>query len=621
MAELPSGLFEDLSKLPPDLSEPSDDDSPWAESILTISRSPSPAGLQFLQERFGQHQSESLNENRSNVHLLTGLRLDDEDIFGEGAPSSRRSFVDVTASAKPERSSQQFSNSFDATCRVHSHRADVWPYQIFLRNKAMSSSQVDPEPFKESEKSTQYLSKSSDDRRNAYSHKGSAMDNGSLLRKRSISSRKLFLDAMLLKEPENSMQHLSKSYNDGNNVDKSRHSFLANDENLHRQGSWPPRSPFIDKFQSNRLEGSVQYLSKSVCEERRSSHFRTASVSDDKDPFRHEPVSSITDTTEVKEPTKSTMNLPEPFDSGESVHLSLYHKVGDYSQFILPSPFSDATKVREQINHNNILYSKTKPVRDLQKEDAEKHVSLFLAQHKDLKPLFEEALRRMNTDQFVDHVRRLLKKYYLDLFRNAQTDSDRATCHFLRGRESRVRIARQIAGRFNSEYNEIRAELAQHMQEMGSTVPDVDDWIAGNAPQSNAAKSKAPNNISFSDDESCDVDDDGDENQQKDLLPSAVEMEEILLRGRPFQNLSMNFEALLLPAALGSLTRLLMTVPNDRIWFSVENDLSLSNRLKILIEDHTEENWNWWPLQPSMRSLKNDETRLHWRCVSIPIYP
>lgn len=615
MTELPPDLFEDLSEIPPELSE-TPDDSPWADSILTISRSPSPHVFQSPQEKFRQHQSELLDGNRSRVHLHTGLLLDDDDIYGKGATSSRRSFVDVTASMKPERSSQHLSESYDARCRVRSRQNFASRYEISLRRRALSSSHVDSIAFKGLEKSTQSLSKSSDDRRNAYSHKGSATDDGTLFRKMSISSRKPPSDAILLKAPEKSTQYLSKSYNDGSNVDKSHNNFLANDEKLLQQGSWPPRSPFVDKSQSKRLKQSIQYPSKLVCEDGRSSHFQTASVSDDKDPLRHEPVSSIADATETKEPIKSTINLPEPFDSGESVQLSPYQKIRDYSQYMLPSPISDATKVRLQINHNNILYSKTRPARDLQKEDAEKRVSHFLAQHKDLKPLFEEALRRMNTDRFIDHVQRLLKKYYLDLFRNADTDPDRATSHLLQGTVSRIRIARQIAGRFNSEYDEIRAEIGHHMQEIGSKVSDVDDWLAGNAPRSNAVEPRALNKIPFSDDEFCDNEEDEDMKQGTGLLPSAVEMEKMLIRGRPLQTLSMNLEALLLPATLGSLTRILMTVPNDRIWFSVENNLSFSNRLKMLIENHTEENWNWWPLQPSMRPLKDDETRLHWQCVS-----
>lgn len=67
----------------------------------------------------------------------------------------------------------------------------------------------------------------------------------------------------------------------------------------------------------------------------------------------------------------------------------------------------------------------------------------------------------------------------------------------------------------------------------------------------------------------------------------------------------------------GPLTRILMSIPSDRIWFSTEDDLSVWNKIKAFVENHTEENWNWWPLRPRMRLLQKDQTRLHWRCVSV----
>jgi hypothetical protein len=60
------------------------------------------------------------------------------------------------------------------------------------------------------------------------------------------------------------------------------------------------------------------------------------------------------------------------------------------------------------------------------------------------------------------------------------------------------------------------------------------------------------------------------------------------------------------------LTRVLMSIPSDRIWFSDEDDNSILNKFKILVEEFTEEDWDWWPL----RMLQKDQTRVHWLCVS-----
>ncbi|KAF2998955.1 hypothetical protein E8E13_006894 [Curvularia kusanoi] len=56
------------------------------------------------------------------------------------------------------------------------------------------------------------------------------------------------------------------------------------------------------------------------------------------------------------------------------------------------------------------------------------------------------------------------------------------------------------------------------------------------------------------------------------------------------------------------------TIPKDDIWLSDEQNVSLLNRVKAMIEDYTLLEWNWWPLQPRMRALRNLEKRLFWRC-------
>ena len=65
---------------------------------------------------------------------------------------------------------------------------------------------------------------------------------------------------------------------------------------------------------------------------------------------------------------------------------------------------------------------------------AERHLSALLAQHEDLKPLYEIVLRRMGKERFVNNFRRTLKQYYLDLVQSTNTNLERATVHLLRSR-------------------------------------------------------------------------------------------------------------------------------------------------------------------------------------------
>ena len=57
-----------------------------------------------------------------------------------------------------------------------------------------------------------------------------------------------------------------------------------------------------------------------------------------------------------------------------------------------------------------------------------------------------------------------------------------------------------------------------------------------------------------------------------------------------------------------------MSLTALRIVFDEER--SLSNYLKASIEHLTGEAWNWWPFRPSFRSLRSDEVRIEWQCVS-----
>lgn len=82
------------------------------------------------------------------------------------------------------------------------------------------------------------------------------------------------------------------------------------------------------------------------------------------------------------------------------------------------------------------------------------------------------------------------------------------------------------------------------------------------------------------------------------------------------RNLMTNHRIRPLPSDLQSLSRVIISTPDNRIWFSTKEDLSLSNRCKAFLEHSSEEPWCWWPLRPRMRLLQNDETRMHWLCVS-----
>ena len=73
-----------------------------------------------------------------------------------------------------------------------------------------------------------------------------------------------------------------------------------------------------------------------------------------------------------------------------------------------------------------------------------------------------------------------------------------------------------------------------------------------------------------------------EEDEIANVLPNISEAENFLLGGYSFSRLSISFRAFLLPSTLSHLTRVLMSIPSDRIWFSDEDDNSILNKFKIL---------------------------------------
>ena len=276
---------------------------------------------------------------------------------------------------------------------------------------------------------------------------------------------------------------------------------------------------------------------------------------------------------------------------------------------------------RSVISDLHEINSQASTRRSLQEVLAGEHLVILLTQHKELQPLFRDALNVINEKRFVDNMRRLLKRFYMDLALQAKTNLEHAATNLLRSRWSRIRLAQKIVDRLSPQKQE---DTTRQISEIQLQVRDLEAWIASNAGLSSHLANFPDINVPLPFDEVIEeeegTDDDGDDDdefEQPKPLPNIGEMENFLLCGNSFRKFSANICLFLLPASLTSLTRVLMSIPYDRIWFSDEEDPSLVNRLKTMIEDATEENWNWWPLRPRMKTLLKGQTRVHWICVSL----
>jgi hypothetical protein len=271
---------------------------------------------------------------------------------------------------------------------------------------------------------------------------------------------------------------------------------------------------------------------------------------------------------------------------------------------------------RSVISEAEDIFSLAPSRRRLQEVAAEERLAALLAKNVELRLLCKEVLRRAGKERLVEILRRLLKRYHLDLKSKAVSSLENATTNLLQSGYSRIRICVQLSELLAPESEQEIERLI--MVALGKTE-FLEGWVANN-PGLAIASMDPLGNEAFLEEEEEGISADEEENTDvPTILPNITEMENFLLEGRPFRNLSTNLRMFLLPSSFSSLTRILMGVPADRIWFSKNNDDSISNKLKSFIEDITEENWNWWPFQPRMRHLQKGQERVHWICVRLRI--
>jgi hypothetical protein len=97
---------------------------------------------------------------------------------------------------------------------------------------------------------------------------------------------------------------------------------------------------------------------------------------------------------------------------------------------------------------------------------------------------------------------------------------------------------------------------------------------------------------------------------KENFMTKVTEMENFFRNSRSFEVLLDGFRELLLPQSLRDI------LPATSVEISTEEDKSISNQMKSLVEDFTMLDWDWWPLISRMRALKTNEKRLIWKCVS-----
>lgn len=258
-------------------------------------------------------------------------------------------------------------------------------------------------------------------------------------------------------------------------------------------------------------------------------------------------------------------------------------------------------------------------------KDGKTYIAQFLAGDAELHMLCRGILGQVDKTTFANTGRKLLKTFYLGLLEDARTELEQQSVRLLKSRRGRVRISVAIADIVSSDEAELIEERikaseqdrmrAERLERYAADVPhesfkDPEEQAVQEFQYDGEDRGDPYELHTTCSDKEASLDIGSEPEEQ----PHLAEMEEFFRNSKSFQSLLNGFKELLLPQ---SLKDIVMSASTDSIWLSDQQNLSPINRVKASIEDYTMLRWNWWPLEPRMRLLKADETRLFWRCVSV----
>jgi len=252
---------------------------------------------------------------------------------------------------------------------------------------------------------------------------------------------------------------------------------------------------------------------------------------------------------------------------------------------------------------------------------AEDRLSRTLAQNEELKPLCRLALSKMSQEAFVDNFRRLLKSFHQGLASETTSPLENTSVSFLRKRVTRTRIAYSIANllRPDSEHGLFSPE--DRDRQLFDKDKLLEEWFRRNAALASDPDSGLDPTSFREENEDKEEEEEEEDEEGRDIelnLPNIELIEKFLLGTDAFRKLLVSMRVFMLPASLSSLTRIILTIPSERITFTEDYDQSLLDRLKTRVEVISGEAWNWWPCAPGKPKLAEGDIRINWQCVGLP---
>lgn len=312
-----------------------------------------------------------------------------------------------------------------------------------------------------------------------------------------------------------------------------------------------------------------------------------------------------------RQATTTVPSISDLRDNSEVVESLEKDEVGNYMQMQLDDD------IRSVVSEGDDIRSQRSDATTNEGITGKALIRAFLAEQPAFKGLCEKALGKMSKQRFVQNMSRLLRSFHVWLAEEAESEAQKAIAELLRSKRGRRRISEQLATHIDLGREEEEEEEAQDSGKIELEIPlerrqGVENWLrsqaAGKPPR---VEDFEP--TSGQDQDSDTIETDLEDASEPDIFPYISELKAFLLASKAFRNLQMRFMLMFLPA---DVEYVLQSIPKESIWLSQEQDASISNRFKILVENTTKVRWNWWPLSQKKRMLYPGEVRLFWHCVS-----
>jgi hypothetical protein len=235
-------------------------------------------------------------------------------------------------------------------------------------------------------------------------------------------------------------------------------------------------------------------------------------------------------------------------------------------------------------------------------------ISFFLVENHRIRALCGRVLARTSKTRFAISSPRLLGSFCTNLLTEtrpleARSKGELSVSMLLGDRAARLRIHQRLIGLIEGQ--------VRGLNKHDLSIPAYEKYSLAYlvVRLSNASAELSEKDAHIQDSDNDELTEPG-----HDELRFKSDVKEILEESESLRGLTLDLVLWLLPV---DLREVLLSVPRGCVWVAEDQDVTWINTAKAWVEDNTQVDWNWWPLQARRRTLESDESLLYWRCVCV----